>query len=294
MWTKAKREEPVVMKLTKILLPVDFSEQGDGAAQQAGALARYFGSEIILLHVNPLRVPTFTSTREFSGPIDTGWITVLEVQARRSLNTYHQADLTGAKVTKTVLTGDPAASIVEFAHREKPDLIVMPTHGYGPFRRFLLGSVVAKVLHDSEVPVWTGAHLQRSSQPMWRRINRVLCAINLQTPERTLLWARDFACEFKAEIIVVHAVHEPEPKDPAELSAVQASEKIRCLQRKLSVGGEILIEEGDPTQVVRAAATRRNANLVVIGRSPREGVSGRLRPNAYSIVRDAPCPVVSV
>jgi len=55
-----------------------------------------------------------------------------------------------------------------------------------------------------------------------------------------------------------------------------------------------LIEEGDPAQVVRAAAIRRNADVVVIGRSPREGVLGRLRPNAYSIVRDAPCPVVSV
>jgi len=46
--------------------------------------------------------------------------------------------------------------------------------------------------------------------------------------------------------------------------------------------------------VVRVAATRLNADLVVIGRSPREGNSGRLRPNAYSIVREAPCPVVSV
>jgi nucleotide-binding universal stress UspA family protein len=283
------------MKLTKILLPVDFSEQGDGAVQQAGALARYFDAKLILLHVNPILVPTLTSP--FSGPIDIGWITVLEAQARRNLDTYHQADLTGAKVTRTVLTGDPAATIVEFAHREKPDLIVMPTHGYGPFRRFLIGSVVAKVLHDAEVPVWTGAHLQRSSRSIWRNINRVLCAIDLQTPERAVLWSRDFACEFKAELILVHAVHAIpglESEDPEEKSVAQACEQIRILQRKLSVAGEILIEKGDPAQVVRASATRMNADLVVIGRGPREGVSGRLRPNAYSIVRDAPCPVVSV
>ena len=282
------------MKLTKILLPVDFSEQGDGAAQQAGALARYFGAELVLLHVNPIVVPTLASPREFSGPIDTGWITLLETQARGNLDTYHQADLTGAKVTKTVVTGDPAASIVECAHRVKPGLIVMPTHGYGPFRKFLLGSVVAKVLHDTEVPVWTGAHLQRSARSMWRRINRVLCAIDLQTPERALLWSCDFACEFKAELILVHAVQGLESKDPEEKSVAQACEQIQVLQRKLSVAGELLIEKGDPAQVVRAAATRLNADLVVIGRSPREGVSGRLRPNTYSIVRDAPCPVVSV
>src|SRR6185369_15117720 len=102
------------------------SEQGDGAAQHAGALARHFGAELILLHVNPILVPTFASPSDFSGPIDTGWITVLEAQARRQLDTYHAADLKGAKVTRTVVTGDPAASIVEFAHHGKPDLIVMP------------------------------------------------------------------------------------------------------------------------------------------------------------------------
>jgi nucleotide-binding universal stress UspA family protein len=276
------------MKLTKILLPVDFSGQGDGAAQQAAALARHFHAGLILLHVNPIQVPVLLSPSDFGGPIDTGWITALEAQGRRDLDTYHQADLAGVDVRKIVVTGDPAARIVEFAHREKPDLIVMPTHGYGPFRRFLLGSVAAKVLHDVDVPVWTGAHLQKGSQPMWKRIGRVICAIDLRTAEAPLVWARDFASEFKSELIIVHAVHEP------QVSAAEAHEYIQCLQRKLSVPGEILIEEGNPAQVVQAAANRRNADLVVIGRSPREGVSGRLRTNAYPIVRDAPCPVVSV
>ena len=37
--------------------------------------------------------------------------------------------------------------------------MIMPTHGYGVFRRFLLGSVTSKVLHDLGCPVLTGAHL---------------------------------------------------------------------------------------------------------------------------------------
>jgi nucleotide-binding universal stress UspA family protein len=241
---------------------------------------------LTLLHVNPILIPELTAPGEFSGAIDTGWVTALEAQGRRELDDYDQADLSGLHVKRVVVTGDPAASIAEFAHREKPDLIVMPTHGYGPFRRFLLGSVTAKILHDVEAPVWTGAHLQKTSAT-WNRIGRVICAIELRTAEPALVWARDFGSEFEAELLVVHAVREAEPED-------QAREYIRCLQRKLSVPGEILIEKGDPAQVVQAAANRRKADVVVIGRSPREGVLGRLRPNAYSIVRDAPCPVVSV
>jgi len=56
-----------------------------------------------------------------------------------------------------------------------------------------------------------------------------------------------------------------EPQSAAAMSAAQAHEHIRCLLRKLSIAGEILIEEGDPAQVVRAAAIRRNADVVVIG-----------------------------
>ncbi len=37
---------------------------------------------------------------------------------------------------------------------------MLPTHGRAPLRRFLLGSVTAKVLHDLTVPVWTGHPLR--------------------------------------------------------------------------------------------------------------------------------------
>ena len=288
-----------MMKLAKILVPVDFSAQCGGAVQHGAALARHFGAALTLLHVNPIPVPSLASPLEFGGPIDTGWITALEARTCKELDTCCLDELAGIDVRRTVVTGDPARSIVEFAHRENPDLIVMPTHGYGPFRRFLLGSVTAKVLHDVGCSVWTGAHIQESAQqrslrPSWKWIGRVICAIDFRAPEPALTWARDAATEFGAELVVVHAVHDFEPKDAAAIGADQAVQHIQCLMRKLSVAGEILIEEGDPAQVVRAAATRRNADLVVIGRSPHEGVSGRLRPNAYSIVRDSPCPVVSV
>jgi nucleotide-binding universal stress UspA family protein len=41
-------------------------------------------------------------------------------------------------------------------------------------------------------------------------------------------------------------------------------------------------------------AKEHGANLLVIGRGSASGIFGRLRANAYSIIRESPCPVVSV
>jgi len=41
-------------------------------------------------------------------------------------------------------------------------------------------------------------------------------------------------------------------------------------------------------------ARQRQADLLVIGRGSAAGVYGRLRTNAYAIIRESPCPVVSV
>jgi hypothetical protein len=45
-------------------------------------------------------------------------------------------------------------------------------------------------------------------------------------------------------------------------------------------------------ETIEAAETR--LALVIVGRSSENGLAGRLRANAYSIIRQSPCPVVSV
>src|SRR5580765_2508864 len=82
----------------------------------------------------------------------------------------------------------------------------MPTHGYGPFRSLLLGSVTAKVLHDTECPVWTAPHME---QPLSGPItgNNVLCAIDA-TPQSSALiqWATEYAELIGAQLRLVHVV----------------------------------------------------------------------------------------
>ena len=47
-------------------------------------------------------------------------------------------------------------------------------------------------------------------------------------------------------------------------------------------------------EVVAEAAERYQADLVLIGRGSLAKFAGRLRTHEYSIIRDAPCPVLSI
>jgi nucleotide-binding universal stress UspA family protein len=117
--------------LSRILLPIDFSQRCVGAAHYAGALACHFHCEFVLLHG---RIPP---QYEF-GAVDIAGSMLAELcrdrlaQAKIDLEQFMCGEFARMNVRRLVLEGDHSAYIVDFAHFEHCDLIVMPTHGYGP------------------------------------------------------------------------------------------------------------------------------------------------------------------
>src|SRR5271170_3151146 len=97
------------------------------------------------------RSPRWTCTEASSGRL------------RKDMKHALEPELDGISVTRVLLEGDPAQEIVQAARDRNVDLVMMSTHGHGAFYRFLLGSVAAKVLHESPCPVWTGVHLDEAS-----------------------------------------------------------------------------------------------------------------------------------
>jgi nucleotide-binding universal stress UspA family protein len=289
------------MTLKKILLPVDFSDQSRGAARYAAALARHFQADLTLLHVSEVPAKAFAAPAGFGGTIDGAWITTLEANRRKDLQEFEKELFEGLQTDFVVMTGDAAEEILSLAAAIQADLIVMPTHGYGPFRQFLLGSVTAKVLHDAKCPVWTGAHLKENSAHEWEPMQQILCAVdNGPASVNVLKWASKFASEFGALTTIVHAVPKLDSPDDVldqegRRKRKHAAEKqIHCFQEKLAMEAEVIIEEGEPAKVAAKVAEQLGASLVVVGRSVEASASGRLGSHAYSLIRESPCPVVSI
>lgn len=59
----------------------------------------------------------------------------------------------GATFTQDVLVGDPATTIATYGREHGCDMIIMGTRGHSALAGWLLGSVAAKVLTLSRVPV---------------------------------------------------------------------------------------------------------------------------------------------
>lgn len=287
--------------IPRILLPVDFADNCRGAGRYAHALATRFGSQITMMHV--VRPPHV----DYGGPemvASSAEDLAAEAlaTAKSTLQSFLVDELHGAAVERVLLEGDASREIVEHAHTKQSDLIIMPTHGYGVFRRFLVGSVVAKVLHDADCPVWTGVHLEDAPMPEEVRFQRVVCAVDLEPHAPAVLeWGRGLAAAFDARLSVIHVVPPVAvaittgagPGPEAELAG-HATGAVEELLEETGVEADVSIEIGDVTQTVFDFAARLPADLLVIGRGHEKGIVGRLRSQAYSIIRQSPCAVVSV
>lgn len=274
----------------RILFPVDFSDRCTDAARMVETFTGHFQSDLTILHViQPL---TYNDL-----PVDTGEL------VEEQLKTYLADELKQFDVHRVLMRGDPGHQIAEFAHTGNFDLIMLPTHGYGRFRRFIIGSVAAKVLHDADCPVWTGVHMESVPRLEDIAFRKVACAVDLGDPQscQALRWATQFAAEFDASVTIIHAI--PAAKESANVYAYEqmnqelvrtARQKIEAMQDSFGSEADVSIMLDEVPQAVRHGVEQASADLLVIGRSAEHGVIGRLRTNAYSIIRQSPCPVVSV
>jgi nucleotide-binding universal stress UspA family protein len=125
-------------------------------------------------------------------------------------------------------------------------------------------------------------------------IRSILCAIDLGPQTcRALTWAAAMQREFGARLQVIHAMA---CSDDSAVQALERSvrEEIARLEMSAHAEAELLLEAGDASKVVCDAAGRAGADLLVIGRGSAAGGFGRLRTHAYAMIRQSPCPVVSV
>lgn len=144
-----------MIRLTRILLPTDFSEAAAPAAEYACSLAEKFRAELHVLHVVPETLPVVVP--EYGATLwPENFIERAETAAREALETLPNGDWRDQlQIVRATRRGPAHSEIVRYAREHEVDLIVLGTHGRSGLMHFLLGSVAERVVRTSGCPVLT-------------------------------------------------------------------------------------------------------------------------------------------
>jgi nucleotide-binding universal stress UspA family protein len=299
----------------KVLFAVDGSEHSLAAVGQVSGLLSA-GRDEVVLYCSPPAIARTTpaSSQDVLDRARQGVADAIFDEARKRLPAELQA---GAHA----LTGkqDPRRGIVAAAEQCGAELIVMGARGLGTFERLLLGSVSRAVVHAAKVPVWVAR--TRPGRPAGQGMKVLLACENpdrARHPAEVLCrftWPSGSACRTLTVVPSMFAGKVPDwleqqARSPDVEAMVQAwarehDEELRAMRAQMAAfaaalpagcpGGEPLVAEGEPSQVVLSTIQQENADLVALGHYRKNWLSETLLGStADAVLHHASCSVLVV
>jgi nucleotide-binding universal stress UspA family protein len=295
-----------------ILFPTDFTPHARAALKYAAAFARTGAGRVVLFSVQGGSVPANLLTvpdRAFEEPED-NWLRQLRTDVKDVL-----ADplLAGLEVEPVIIEGEPALEIARAAREYEIDLVTVVTHGRKGIARALWGSTAEEIIAESPCPVLTLRPPQRDfvEHRVGQtdiRLNRLLLATTFRPNDRAAEQvALQFAERTGAELHVIYVISDymeqmsdlfPDAGGAA-LSRFRdyVKERMEGFSRDCGQRVKTYIEEGRPYEQIVSVATEKDVDLIVIGTSVHSSMFGGtpvLGSEIERVVRNAPCPVLSV
>ncbi len=293
-----------------ILCPVDFSTTSERALDYALVLARRLDARVTLLHAYSL--PTMLMPDGVLLP---------NAEALASVSADHQRLLTqltesragrSVPLTSKLKLGLAAQEILTSIDEEKPDLVVMGTHGRTGLQHVLLGSIAERVVRASTVPVMTirEPHTDdKQPSALTADVKKIACAIDFSdASDKALSTASMLARRLGAELHLVHVcatlayaiasesytvkpdlVRELKAHLKTELDALAAAQA----RPDLKVTSQLI--EGVPYKAIQEAARTSHCDMIVVGTHGRTGFEHLLLGSvAERVVRTSTLPVITV
>lgn len=149
--------------LQRILVPIDFSDYSVNACRYAIGLAEKLTAEIKLMHVyyNPvINSMPLTDTYYYQVNMDE-IIREIEIRAKNNMDEFYKdlkekierENIQGVKIDYALMSGIASEEIIAECENYNPDLVIIGMKGLGERENDLIGSVTAKIIEDTKVPV---------------------------------------------------------------------------------------------------------------------------------------------
>jgi nucleotide-binding universal stress UspA family protein len=292
-----------MLRIERILCPIDFSEFSARAYDYAQSLARHYQAKLFLNTVVDFGLPPY----EYHTPA----IDLTEVfrqtcaDARERLQEFAKSHTrNGIQPECFVQEGAVTDSILSFAEAQLVDLIVMGTHGLKGLDRVTLGSVAEKVLRKAHCPVLVvrkpesdlGTPIGAQSSLELRRV--ILCADFSDSSRRALDYALSATAEYGAELTLLHVLEDIPSSVKIEEAIATATQQLDKLIPPEGVkGGKIktLVRIGRAYQQIIEFALEIHADLLIMAVRGRNDLNlAVFGSTTYRVIQLGPCPVLAV
>src|ERR1700690_422198 len=140
-----------MLPFQRILFPIDYSEPCQAVVPYVQEMVRHFSADLTLVHGY---APEFA--RWDLALADPGFPEKVRLLEEQRLREFAGENFPGRHVESIAELGEPGSIIHKVVQHQGTDLVMLATHGRGPVRRCLPGSVAGKGLHDIGAAVWTG------------------------------------------------------------------------------------------------------------------------------------------
>jgi len=190
--------------MKKILVPVDFSTNSMNALRFALDIALKNKQEVVVMHtLSLLEITADTTFTGFYIPVATDQIRFVEKEltrfVKKALAPFKDKNLEKQVKTEVVPGAGAAEVILQMTQKFKADIVIMGTTGASGMKRIFIGSVAAKIVEKSKVPVIV---IPRSYRR--KAVNKIGYASDLAHPEKELTALQPIAQILGAEIEIFH------------------------------------------------------------------------------------------
>jgi len=292
-----------MLKIDRILCPIDFSEFSVIAYDYAQSLAWHYRATLLLEHVTESLTPMYPYYAFPDAYIEISQ--QLRTHAEQQLQDFAKTHARrGIQPECSVHEGAVANVILDLAEAQAVSLIVMGTHGLRGIQRVMLGSVTDKILRKAHCPVLAvrkPVHDQvtQAGLPDVIRPERMLCCTDFSDQsERALEYAVSLATEYGAELTLLHVLEGVAGSADIQneiAKAMESLEKRISPETRGKCKTKTVVRIGKPYQQIIELALESRTDLVIMGVRGRNALDiAVFGSTTYRVVQLGPCPVLVV
>lgn len=276
--------------ISKILIPIDFSETSLLAIKHGAYMGKSTGATVHILHV----INAHYVSQDIFLPVvniqDQGKIEVVANTKLAQLAADVRAEF-GINVETMIRVGPPSNEISKMAKEINASIIVMGTHGYSPVEELVIGSNALKVITKSPCPTMAVCGVAKHNG-----YKKILIPIDTSGNSRqkvnyTIELAKNFGSSVHAIALLTNA---EESERPAMQLILHQIGKI-AQEKGVEYTSEVISEVKNRATSTVAEVEKATADLVVIMTDQDAELSGFfLGPYSQQVIHLSKVPVIAI